>query len=313
MTPDDLLLERAREFVGRDALPPAVACDPVNAPTIRRWCMAMGETDPIHLDDEAARRAGHAGVVAPLAMLDVWTMPPYRASGHDESGMAVLRLFDAAGFSGVVATNVEQRYARYLVDGDVVSARVVVAAVSDRKATAIGHGYFVTLAYDFTDSAGAAVGAMTFRVLKFRPAALAPTTTQATGGDVPARPRPAITHDNAFFWEGVRNRRLLFQRDAAGRWYHPPRPVVPGHFEPEIASAGGGGTIHSFVIVHQPRLPGFDYPLPVALVELDEGIRIVANLVEAPERIGIGDRVEAVFVETDGDPALAFRLETAAP
>ncbi|MBX4378888.1 MaoC family dehydratase N-terminal domain-containing protein, partial [Mycobacterium tuberculosis] len=48
--------------------------DPVNTPMINNWVEAIGDTNPIYVDDDAARAAGHPGVVAPPAMAQVWTM-----------------------------------------------------------------------------------------------------------------------------------------------------------------------------------------------------------------------------------------------
>ncbi len=307
----DGLLEAARAWVGRAASPPATARDPVNLPMIRRWCEAMGETNPVYQDEAAARAAGHPGIVAPPAMLDVWAMPPFRPGGRSaDEGMAVLGLFDAAGYTGVVATNVRQDYARYLRIGDIVTSRPTVADVSDEKRTGLGIGHFVTLAYDFTDQHGEPLGGMTFRVLKFRPNLAQPKAAEP-GDDAPAHPRPAITHDNAFFWEGLAARKLLFQ-SFGGRLRHPPGPMDPltGALDFAIVEASGRGTIHSFVIIHQPRMPGFDYPLPVVLVELDEGVRIVANMIDAdPADVAIGRAVTVDFVEVEPGYVLpAFRL-----
>lgn len=307
------LLEKARAWVGQPASKPALARDPVNLPMIRRWCEAMGETNPIYVDEAAARAAGHPGIVAPPAMLDVWAMAPYRPGGRaPEEAMGVLSLFDEAGYTGVVATNVRQDYDRYLVLGDVVTSTPVVADVSDEKRTGLGIGHFVTLAYDFSVD-GEPVGRMTFRVLKFKPNLAQPQPAEAAGGEAAAwpHPRPAITHDNAFFWEGLNQRKLLFQ-SCERRLRHPPGPMDPvtGSLDFEIVEASGRGTIHSFVVMHQPRLPGFDYPLPVVLVELEEGVRLVANMIDAPaEAIEIGRAVVADFVEVEPGYVLpAFRL-----
>ena len=48
---------------------------PVSEHAIRTWCAAVGERNPLYLDHETARRAGHPAVVAPPAMLQTWTMP----------------------------------------------------------------------------------------------------------------------------------------------------------------------------------------------------------------------------------------------
>lgn len=306
------LLEQARGWIGRPATKPAVARDAVNLPMIRRWCEAMGETNPIYLDEAAARAAGHPGIVAPPAMLDVWAMAPYRPGGRTaDENMAVLNLFDAAGYTGVVATNVRQDYGRYLRLGDIVTSTPTVADVSDEKRTGLGIGHFVTLTYDFAVD-GEPVGRMTFRVLKFRPNLAQPKP--AAPADAPSafpHPRPAITHDNAFFWEGIAQRKLLFQ-SFGGRLRHPPGPMDPvtGSLDFEIVEASGRGIIHSFVVMHQPRMPGFDYPLPIVLVELEEGVRMVANMIDAtPEQVEIGRAVVADFVEVEPGYTLpAFRF-----
>ncbi len=308
----DALLEQARTWVGKAAGAPAVARDAVNLPMIRRWCEAMGETNPIYTDEAAAKSAGHPGIVAPPAMLDVWTMAPYRPGGRTpDQGFAVLNLFDEAGYTGVVATNVTQDYGRYLRIGDVVTLTTLVSDVSDEKKTGLGTGHFVTLAYEFTNQHGEFLGRETFRVLKFKPnLAQSQPAAAETAPEFP-HPRPAITHDNAFFWEGLAQRKLLFQ-SCQGRLRHPPGPMDPvtGSLEFDIVEASGRGTIHSFVVMHQPRLPGFEYPLPVVLVELEEGVRIVANMLDAkPEDVAIGRTVTADFVEVEPGYVLpAFRL-----
>lgn len=308
------LLDQARAWVGKPANGPSTARDAVNLPMIRRWCEAMGETNPIYTDEAAARAAGHPGIVAPPAMLDVWAMAPYRPGGRTaDENMAVLNLFDAAGYTGVVATNVKQDYARYLRIGDLVTSTPTVADVSDEKRTGLGVGHFVTLAYDFTNQDGDPLGRMTFRILKFKPNLAQPKPADPAADTAPqyAHPRPAITHDNAFFWEGLANRKLLFQ-SFGGRLRHPPGPMDPvtGSLDFDIVEASGRGTIHSFVVMHQPKLPGFDYPLPVVLVELEEGVRIVANMIDAkPEDVAIGRAVTADFVEVEPGYVLpAFRL-----
>lgn len=314
MTEQDLLT-RARGFVGSEATARATARDAVNQPMIRRWAEAMGDANPLWHDPEARAAAGFAGAVAPPAMLEVWTMARYRPGGRSaDEGMPVLQLFDDAGYTGVVATNIEQEYLRYLEEGDIVSMRATVADVSDEKRTGLGIGHFVTIDYDFTDQRGDVVGRMKFRVLKFRPPLQQTAAPPAAEGEKPNKfphPRPAITHDNAFFWEGLKQRKLLIQ-SFNGRLVHPPVPACPetGSFDWTTVEASGRGTIHSFVVMHQPQLPCFDYPLPVVLVELEEGVRIVANMLGAtPDEVAIGRPVTLDFVEVEPDYILpAFRL-----
>lgn len=311
---DNTLLEQARAFVGADATKSITARDPVSVPMIRQWCEAMGETNPIYVDAEAARAAGHPGIVAPPAMLDVWTMSPFRPGGRsEEEGMEVLRVFDRAGYYGVVATNIRQDYRRYLNVGDVITDKIIVDDVSDKKKTGLGTGFFVTLRHVFTDQDDEVVGEMMFRVLKFQPPAAdkKPEATPEKKEKKFPHPRPAITHDNAFYWEGLKNRKLLFQ-STNGRLRFPPSPMDPvtGSLDFEIVESKGEGVIHSFVIMHEPKLPTLEYPLPILLVELDEGVRIVANIVGAkPEDVEIGKRVKVEFIEVEPDYILpAFRL-----
>jgi uncharacterized OB-fold protein len=311
MTANTSLLNTARAFVGKPACAPQVARDAVNLPMIRRWCEAMGDTNPIYVDAEEARAHGHPGIVAPPAMLDVWSMTPYRPDGRSaDERMALFDLFDTAGYTGVVATNVEQIYDRYLLEDDIVHAAVIVDDVSEEKRTGLGIGHFITLRYEFTDQAGAAVGRMIFRLLKFKPnLAAAPAEVEA---NTSRHPRPAITHDNAFFWEGLNRRELLFQCcKGCGRLRHPPGPMCPHcrSLDWSAVASTGRGEIHSFVVIHQPKIPGLDYPLPVVLVELEEGVRIVANLIGAHSaQIAIGQSVAAEFREVEPGYILpAFR------
>lgn len=316
------ILRQARSFVGSHATCPATARDPVNLPMIRRWCEAMGETNPIHTDDAAARAAGHAGIVAPPAMLEVWTMSPYRATGRlPEEAMPIIQYFDSVGYTGVVATNIEQQYDRYLHLGDTVSMVAVVDEVSEEKRTGLGIGHFITLRYEFTDQHDRPVGRMMFRVLKFlpKPRDPLPAAKPSSGDEAFPHPRPAITHDNRFFWAGLAERRLLIQRcGACGRLRHPPGPMCPSchSLDWDTIEASGCGTVYSYAVVHQPRLPGFHYPLIVVTVELAEGTRLVANLLDAPQSTGtetvipIGAPVRLDFQEVEPGYVLpAFRLD----
>jgi uncharacterized OB-fold protein len=69
--------------------------------------------------------------------------------------------------------------------------------------------------------------------------------------------------------------------------------------------SSGNGILYSFVVVHYPQVPAFEYPLPIGLVELEEGTRVVANLAEvATEYIEIGMALRAEFVDFDDDLSL---------
>jgi uncharacterized OB-fold protein len=124
----------------------------------------------------------------------------------------------------------------------------------------------------------------------------------------PLRPRPALTEDNTFFFEGAKKSTLLIQRCAScGTLRHPPRPAcaVCRSFEWDTVVASGRGTVYSYVVVHHPQVPAFDYPLPIAVVELEEGTRLVADLVGvAPDAVRIGMPVAVEFVAVDDELTL---------
>jgi uncharacterized OB-fold protein len=119
------------------------------------------------------------------------------------------------------------------------------------------------------------------------------------------RPAPILTDDNRFFWEAARERRLVTQRCAScKRLRHPPRPVCPAcnSVDWDEVELAGRGTVYSFSVLHHPRNPLFDYPVVAVLVDLDEGVRMVSNLVSVdPGAVRVGMPVEVRFADTAQD------------
>jgi len=131
-------------------------------------------------------------------------------------------------------------------------------------------------------------------------------------------PRPTADRDSAFFWEGVEAGELRIQRCTACRALrHPPGPMCPGchGLDWDWAVSAGRGTVHSFVVHHHPPVPGFEPPFVVALVELDEGTRLVANLGGiAPAAVEVGLPVVVEFVRVEGADGWALpRFRPAEP
>src|SRR5215472_6180346 len=288
------LAERLQGFVGRPIGPPNRARDPVNQPMIRHWCDALGDANPVYTDPAAAAASRHGGIIAPPAMLQAWTMRGLDRRPGPPGEYVIGKLFallDEAGFTSVVATNSDQEYVRPLRLGDHLTVSGVIEAVSDEKRTALGAGHFVTWVDTYRTDDGEVVGTMRFRVLKFRPAAAA-TPAPAPAPAPERRPRPAIGDDTRFFWEGVERGELLIQRcPACGALRHPPRPMCPRcrSLDRDTVRASGRGTVYSYVVPHHPRLPAFPERYVVALVDLEEGSRLVTNLVGvAPEDVRIG-------------------------
>jgi uncharacterized OB-fold protein len=126
-----------------------------------------------------------------------------------------------------------------------------------------------------------------------------------------------MTPDTQFFWDGLREHRLLIQRCAScGALRHPPRPMCPScnSLRWDTIASSGRGTVHSFVMPQHPPMPFMEPGFIVALVELEEGTRLISNLCEvAPEDASIGMPVEVFFAKFDGGLVLhQFRPSVAA-
>lgn len=149
------------------------ARDPVNQPMIRHWCDALGDTNPVYTDEDAARQSLHGGIVAPPTMLQAWGMRGLepRPAGASEAprGDAATQILHAAGYTSVVATNCEQDYLRYLKPSDRVTIENCLESISSEKHTALGDGYFVTTLSTYRDQKGEVVAEMRFRILWFKP------------------------------------------------------------------------------------------------------------------------------------------------
>jgi len=80
----------------------------------------------------------------------------------------------------------------------------------------------------------------------------------------------------------------------------------------EVVTLSGRGTLYSYAILHYPQHPAFDYPVLAALVDLEEGVRIVSNLTRvAPADIRIGMPLELEFEPTaEGGRVPVFRPAT---
>jgi len=114
---------------------------------------------------------------------------------------------------------------------------------------------------------------------------------------------PSMTADSQFFWDGVKQGQLLIQRCAAcGALRHPPRPMCP-HCHSlawDTLESSGRGTVYSFVMPRHPQFPFFEDDYIVGLIELEEGTRLVSNLVDvAPEEARVGMAVVVRFDEFD--------------
>lgn len=320
MTEPDDFYERLQAYAGQEIGVLQPGPDPVNVPMIRHWVEAMGDKNPVYIDAAAAAASVHGGIVAPPTMLQAWVMRPYgvdRNAGGPNPYSEMTALVESRGFTSVVASNCEQTYDRYLCPGDTLTMRTVIDSISPEKTTALGAGHFITTRQDYFDGDGERVGSMLFRILKFRPAPKPVPASTEPAKPRPLRPRPSTTHDDAFWFEGLQRGTLLIQQCAeCGALRHPPGPMCREchSLQWTTLEAGGGATLYSFVVVHYPQVASFDYPNQVVLVELDEGVRIVANTIDTTrDQLVIGSRMQLVVQQCDDDLSLPFfRIDPAA-
>jgi uncharacterized OB-fold protein len=116
------------------------------------------------------------------------------------------------------------------------------------------------------------------------------------------KPLPVPDPDSAPFWAGCRAHRLLIQRcTACNAFRYPPGPVCP-HCrarDSEWVASAGRGKVYSWIVVTHAvpsEVYAADVPYVVALIELEEGVRIASNIVGCPPAEVRADmRVEVVF------------------
>ncbi len=125
----------------------------------------------------------------------------------------------------------------------------------------------------------------------------------------PGRAKPVPTPETQNFWDGCKAGELRLQKDnQTGQVYFPPRPFCPGTGSTDVSwfKASGKGKLYSYVISHR-AIPGFKAPYAIAIVELDEGPRMMTNIVECeqtPEALVLDMPVEVVFEKMDDDITL---------
>lgn len=125
-------------------------------------------------------------------------------------------------------------------------------------------------------------------------------------GDLPA---PIVNADSAPYWEGARDNKLLLQRCSdCGTLRFFPRYLCTecGSDNTGWVEAAGRGTVHSFTVVHRAAFPEFQAQTPyvVALIDLEEGPRMMSNIVGADSLdVAIGDAVTVEFEDRGDDGA----------
>lgn len=123
---------------------------------------------------------------------------------------------------------------------------------------------------------------------------------------MPKRPIPESTPETEEFWAGARRGELRIQRcNTCGKAYFFPRPFCPNCSSKDVAwfTASGRGKLYSYVINYRPAYGFQDYvPYVIAVVQLDEGPRMMTNIIgvePAPENLPIDLPVEVTWEKQD--------------
>ena len=120
--------------------------------------------------------------------------------------------------------------------------------------------------------------------------------------------RPMMNRDSQFFWDGTAAGELRIQVcNACGAKRFPPGPACPdcGALGRGFEATSGRGTVFSYVVHRHPPVPGKELPIVIALIDLDEGVRMVGEVpgVE-PGEIAIGTRLQIDYNRVDDELTL---------
>ena len=126
------------------------------------------------------------------------------------------------------------------------------------------------------------------------------------------KPLPESGRDTRPYWDALNEGRLVIQRcGKCGKLRHYPRPVCDACYSMEVdwKEASGRGTVHSWTVAHHPFHIGFKRELPytVVTVDLEEGVRMQAQLRDADEAsLRVGLPVEVRFERAKPDLTLPY-------
>jgi uncharacterized OB-fold protein len=124
-------------------------------------------------------------------------------------------------------------------------------------------------------------------------------------GERPRRLEPPVTDTSEPFWEATRRRRLLMQWCVdCGHAVFFPRDVCPRCLGSRLEwrPSAGTGSVHTYTVEHNPQNPNLTAPYTIALIDLDDGVRMMSNVVGCPpDEVRVGMRVAVTWEElSDG-------------
>ena len=269
---------RLAAFVGRTLQDATPAADPVNVPMIRHWVEAMGDANPIHLDDEAARataatarRAGDDDAGLDDARLRPHGRPPTGPARSPSWSRCSPRAATPPSWPPTPTSSSTAS----CVPGDHVSVEEVVESISPGEGDRPGRRPLRHHAQDLPRrrrraSSPPSAGARCASARGRRAGAEAPAAPAR------AQPRQRVLVRGRHASTGWSSSAAPPARRCATRPGPSARSASPSSGTPSRPAAAARST--RCVVAHHPRHPAFDYPLLVAVVELEEGTRLITNL-----------------------------------
>jgi uncharacterized OB-fold protein len=122
------------------------------------------------------------------------------------------------------------------------------------------------------------------------------------------KPLPVTDIDTKPFWDYCKQHELRVQKClSCGKLYYPPNSLCPHCLNEgsEWVKLSGKGKVYSFVIVRRQYHPALTVPYTLAIIELEEGIRMMSNVIECkPEDVKMEMPVEVVF--EDASPEISM-------
>lgn len=125
----------------------------------------------------------------------------------------------------------------------------------------------------------------------------------------PGRIIPTPTPETQHYWDGAKQGELRIQAcNSCSEKYFPPRAFCPkcGSRDVKVVKASGKGRLYSYIINHLPS-PGYTPPFTVAIVELEEGVRLMTNLLDVepdPDKLELDMPLEVTFEKLTDDISL---------
>lgn len=130
---------------------------------------------------------------------------------------------------------------------------------------------------------------------------------------MPKRPMPPLRGEEAVYHRLLREGRFVVQHcEACDNYIYYPRVVCPYCGQSEqlhYRESAGIGTVYTFTVCHRPGHEAFqdDVPYVVAIVELEEGVRVLSNIIDCdPDEVSIGMPVEVVLEPVSDQAAVAL-------